>query len=59
MSHVHQWADAEVGCEDCGSHHAVRCTDENCPDDYDWYPIDLVFNDDPRTAGLGDTQHDR
>lgn len=46
--HVHVWADATVGCEDCGEHPAVRCTAEPCPDDYDADPIDTVYGDDPR-----------
>lgn len=49
MTHQHQWKDAEARCDDCGSHPAVRCVAEDeCPDDYDIYPLDLVRNDDPR-----------
>jgi hypothetical protein len=44
--HRHEWEDWEVGCEDCGSHPAVRCADPQC----DSEPIDLIYNDDPREA---------
>lgn len=47
--HVHEWADAEVGCADCGSHPAVRCTDPQC----DSEPIDLIYNEDPREVPHG------
>ena len=38
---AHEWAEGEVGCEDCGTHPAVYC--ENCET-----LVDLVFEDDPR-----------
>lgn len=48
-AHVHVWQECEVGCEDCGSHPAVRCVAEDeCPDGYDWPGVDLVYRDDPR-----------
>ena len=41
--HVHEWADCEVGCEDCGSHPGLRCTDPACGAE-----LDLIRDDDPR-----------
>ncbi|ARO54044.1 hypothetical protein B2G69_07725 [Methylorubrum zatmanii] len=37
-SHISQWRETEVGCEDCGDHPALRCPE--CEED-----IDTVFTD--------------
>lgn len=42
---AHEWQDAEVGCEDCGSHPAVRCA-------FCLETLDLIYNDDPREEEL-------
>ena len=45
--HVHQWVETETGCEDCGTHPAVRCDAEgDCP--LGTNPIDLIWDEDPR-----------
>lgn len=42
----HEWVETEAGCEDCGSHPAVRCVaDHDC--EYET-AVDLVFGEDPR-----------
>lgn len=47
--HRHELRDTIVGCEDCGEHPAVICdTSDPCPSDYDWQPIDLIYQPDPR-----------
>lgn len=38
---AHDWAETEIGCEDCGTHPAVHC--ENCGD-----LRDLIMEPDPR-----------
>jgi hypothetical protein len=37
----HDWYESEVGCEDCGSHTAFRCSECNMV-------IDTVWGSDPR-----------
>lgn len=49
MSHVHEWRETTVFCEDCGDHPAILCDAdiEGCPYEE---PIDLIHNDDPRVG---------
>jgi hypothetical protein len=37
----HDWEESEVGCDDCGTHPAVRC-------DHCGQVLDLVYETDPR-----------
>lgn len=37
----HAWEETEVGCDDCGTHPAVRC-------DACGQVLDLIYEDDPR-----------
>jgi hypothetical protein len=39
----HEYEDTEVGCDDCGTHPAVRC--DQCGQ-----VLDLIYEEDPRDA---------
>ena len=43
ITHVHQWHDSEIYCEDCGTHPAAVC---DCG-----AAVDLIFFPDPRDDG--------
>jgi hypothetical protein len=46
--HEHVWREGEVACEDCGTHPALYCTEDDCEE-----VLDLVRKDDPRVTGTG------
>lgn len=38
FSSISEWTETEVGCEDCGSHSAIRCPKCDEAQDHVWCP---------------------